>query len=210
MARVSVQIADLAVMDNGLAGRPDIRSRFLFQWVHPQREEENPAQSFTVASTPGPLASADLNAVVPDGIVFKNMEYSQVFGEPLTLQIHHFLDAHRDIVQIGIGKVFELVLANLLGQVALGPISLNRLVKPAESLKLSADTYSLKIGYLQVTVDPSTIPTALPPLSEAIATTAKQAVRAFGPAGPSGPPPRITVVSAGQVTSAMTLHLVRS
>lgn len=210
MARVSVQMANLDVKPNALAGRPDIKNRFLFQWVHPQRQDDNPMKSFTLGSTPGKVASATLASAVPDGILFKNQEFTQVFAEPLTLQIHHFLDAHRDILQIALGKLFELALSDLLGQVSIGSISLNKVIDPSESLKLSAETYSLKIGYCQLTLDPSTIPTALPPLAKVLDTTAAEKVEALGALGPVGPPPHVTVVTAGQVTSEMTLNFIRS
>jgi len=210
VARVSVQIANLDVKGNGMAGRPNVRNRFLFQWVHPHRQDDNPMESFTHGSAVGPVAPATLTGAVPDGILFKNLEYSQVFGEPLTLQVHHFLDAHRDVLQIALGRLFELLVGGVLGQVSIGPISLARLIGPADSLKLSAETYSLKIGYCQVTLDPSGIPTALPPLVREIGTSALEQVHAFGQLGPAGPPSLITVVSAGQGTSTMSLNFVRS
>lgn len=147
-------------------------------------------------------------AAAPGGVVFEGQKFTRKPGEPLELQVHHFLDMRRDFLQIALGKLIEGLAGLLVGAVNIGPISLSRLIDASSALKLSDEIYSLPIGFHSVALQP------LAPTAEGteitFGTTAPEGVFAFGPIGPSGPPPRIKVVSATAKAARMTLIFNRA
>jgi len=201
--RIGVEIANLDVMCNGMTGRPDVGNRFLFQWAHPLRQDDNPFTSFAVASLDGPVPAPDLGAAVPGSELFEGQRYKRLPGEALTLEVHHSLDMHRDFLQKALGMLIEDLAGLAVGGVSVGPISLGRLLDARAALKLSEDVYSLPIGHHSLAIGPATLGAG--GAAFAFATSAPADVFAFGRLGPSGPPPRVKVVSAGANTARMTL-----
>jgi hypothetical protein len=204
--RLAVRIKGLTLERNGRSGRPDVTNRFVFQLLHPVTQGKNPAASFAVGPGVGPVGQADLDAALADGIVFKGQPFSQAFDEKVRIRIHHFQDVHRDWLQIVIGKLFELVLKDLLGKVSLVTITLPKLVDPGQSLKLSEETYSQKLGYFELVVEPEKV-TAGGMKTASVKLVAQEDVIGFDRLGPSGPPKRISVVKSGQKTASIDLEI---
>jgi hypothetical protein len=144
-----------------------------------------------------------MSAAAPGGVVFEGQKFTRKPGEPLELQVHDFVDMHRDFLQIALGKLIEDLAGLLVDSVNIGPISLSRLIDASSALKLSDETYSLPIGFHSIAIEPLAL--AANGTEITAATTAPEDVFAFGPIGPSGPPPRIKVVTANGKTARMTL-----
>ncbi|MFI5165005.1 MAG: hypothetical protein ACHQQS_00125 [Thermoanaerobaculales bacterium] len=159
------------------------------------------------ATGAGPVPAPDMSAAAPAGVVFDSQKFTRKAGEPLELQIHHFLDVKREFLEIIEGKLIEDLADLLVNSVNVGPISLSRLIDPASQLKLSDDTYSLPIGFHSAVVQPLALGAEGATLT--FAMTAPEDVFAFGPLGPSGPPPRIKIVSANARTARMALVFSR-
>jgi hypothetical protein len=203
---LAVRITGLTLGPNGRSNRLDATNRFVFQLLHPVTHDKNPAVSFAVGSGVGPVGQADLDAALADGIVFKGQPFSQAFDEKVRIRIHHFQDVHRDGLQIVIGKLFELVLKDLLGKVSLVTITLPKLVDPNQSLKLSEETYSQKLGYFELVVEPDKV-TAAGSKTAPVRLVAQEDVIGFDHLGPSGPPKRISVVKQGLKTASINLEI---
>lgn len=204
--RLAVRITGLTLGPNGRSGRPDVTNRFVFQLLHPVTQDKNPAASFAVGSDVGPVGEAELDAALADGIVFKGQPFAQAFDEAVRIRIHHFQDVHRDWLQIIIGKLFELLLKDLLGKVSLVTITLDTLIDPSQSLKLSEETYSQKLGYFELVVEPNKV-NAAGEKAASVKLIAQEDVIGFDRLGPSGPPNRITIVKQGQKTASMDLEI---
>jgi hypothetical protein len=203
---LSLKVAALSVGPNGREGQERVRNRFLFQLLHPKRDDDNPAVTFALDSAVGEVTPDDLDAVLADGIVFKGQPFAQLFDEKVRVRIHHFQDVHADWLQIAAGKVFEAALDSLLGQVKLVSVSLASLIDIGQSLQLGRDAYAQKLGYFELLLDPN----ADRPGGAEDATVelvAPEDILGFAPLGPAGEPRRITIVAAGQVTATMTLQI---
>jgi hypothetical protein len=203
---LSLKLAALAIGPNGREGQERVRNRFLFQLVHPKRDDDNPAVTFALGSVGGPVAARDLDAVLADGIVFKGQPFAQLFDEHVRIRIHHFQDVHADWLQVVAGKVFEAALDSLLGQVKLVSVSLRSLIDVGQMLQLGVDAYSQELGYFELVLDPN----AERPGGAAEATVqlvAPEDVLGFAPLGPQGKPQRITIVGKGQATATMELKI---
>ena len=203
---LSLKVAALTIGANGREGQERVRNRFLFQLLHPKRDDDNPAVTFTLGPAAGPVAAADLDAVLADGLVFKGQPFAQLFDEKVRIRIHHFQDVKADWLQVAAGKVFEAALDSLLGQVKLVTISLRSLIDVGQSLQLGVDAYSQKLGYFELVLDPN----ADRPGGAEDATVelvAPEDVLGFAPLGPQGEPQRITIVGEGQVTATLALRI---
>ncbi len=203
---LSLQVAALTIEPNGRAGQERVRNRLLFQLLHPKRDDDNPAVSFALGPEAGRVAADDLDAVLPDGIVFKGQPFAQLFDERVRVRIHHFQDVSADWLQVAAGRVFEAALDSLLGQVKLVSLSLASLVDVGQSLQLGRDAYSQKLGYAELVLDPTA---DRPGGAEETAVTllAPEDVAGFAPLGPQGAPRRIGIVDAGQVTATLELRI---
>ena len=204
--RLAVRITELTLERNGRSGRPDVTNRFVFQLLHPVTQDKNPAASFAVGSGVGSVGKEELDAALADGLVFKGQPFSQAFDEKVRIRIHHFQDLHRDRLQIIIGKLFELVLKELLGKVSLVTITLDQVIDPRQSLRLSDDTYSQKLGYFELVVDPNQVKSA-GMRTASVTLVAQEDVMGFDRMGPSGPPPRIAIVTKNQETASIELEI---
>jgi hypothetical protein len=203
---LAVKIAALTVAPNGRSKLAQVRNRFLFQLLHPMRHDESPAVSFAVGPAAGPVAQPDLDTALADGIVFKGQPFAQLFDEQVRIRIHHFQDVKADLLQIAVGKVFDLALDSLLGQIKLVSISLGSLIDPGQSLQLGRDTYSQKLGYFELVLDPN----ASRPGGAEVATVeliGQDDVLGFAPLGPGGQPRRVSIVAKGQVTGKIELEI---
>jgi hypothetical protein len=204
--RLALRITGLTLERNGRSGRQDVTNRFVFQLLHPVTQDKNPAASFAVGSGVGPVGEAELDAALADGMVFKGQPFSQAFDEKVRIRIHHFQDVHRDRLQIVIGKLFELALKDLLGKVSLVTVTLDQVIDPSQSLKLSDDTYSQKLGYFELVVDPNQVKSA-GMRTASVTLIAQEDVMGFDRMGPSGPPPRIAIVTKDQKTASIDLEI---
>ncbi len=203
---VAVRITRLTVGQTGRAGRKEVANRFVFQILHPTRHDDNPAVSFAVGSAEGAVPPAELDAALPDALVFKGQPFAQAFDEPVRIRIHHFQDVARDWLQLAAGRVFASALGSFLGKVGLASVSLTDLIDPAQSLRLGEDEFSQKLGYAEVVVDPRvTRPGDVQRLTAKL--VAGEDVTAFAPLGPQGEPKRVTLAAQGQLTSAMELEV---
>ncbi len=203
---LSLKVATMSIGANGRSGQNEVRNRFLFQLLHPKRDDENPAVTFALGSAVGPVAQCDLDTALPDGIVFKGQPFAQLFDEKVRVRIHHFQDVKADWLQVAVGKVFEAVLDSLLGQIKLVSISLASLIDPGQSLQLGRDAYSQKLGHFELVLDPN----ARRPGGAEEATVeliAQEDVLGFAPLAPEGKPRRVTIVAAGQVTATIELQI---
>ena len=204
---LALRLTSLTVGPNGRAGRAGVGNRFVFQFLHPRRHDDNPTASFAIGPGVGPVPQADLDDALPDAIVFKGQLFTQVFDEQVRIRIHHFQDVQSDGLQVVVGRVFESVLGGFLGRLSLATISLADLIDPLQSLKLGEDAYSQKIGYFEVSLDPRAgklgAVQALP-----VDLLAPEDVGGFAPVGPQGQPQRIAIVKQGQVTASMDLEIV--
>ncbi|MFI5166838.1 MAG: hypothetical protein ACHQQS_09485 [Thermoanaerobaculales bacterium] len=204
--KLAVRITGLRLERNGRSGRADVTNRFVFQLLHPVTQDKNPAASFGVGSGVGLVPEAQLDAALADGIVFKGQSFDQAFHERVRIRIHHFQDVHRDWFQVLLGKLFGLVLKDLLGKINLVVVTLDRLIDPVQSLKLSEDTYAQKLGFFELIVDPDEVKAGgATPAS--VALVAPEEVVGFDGLGPSGPPKRITIVKKGQKTASIDLEI---
>ncbi len=203
---LALKVAALEVRPNGRSDHPQVRNRFLFQLLHPKRDDDNPTVSFALGSGVGPVAREELDAVLPDGIVFKGQPFAQLFDEQVRIRIHHFQDVRADWLQVAVGKVFEAALDSLLGQVKIVSISLASLIDAGQSLQLGRDAYSQKLGYFELVLDPN----AQRPGGAgetAVELVAQEDVLGFAPLGSEGGPRRITIVAQGQVTATVQLQI---
>jgi hypothetical protein len=203
---LSLKVAALALEANGRSGQAQVVNRFLFQLLHPKRDDDNPAVSFALGPTPGPVAPADLDAVLPDGIVFKGQPFAQMFDEKVRVRIHHLQDVRSDWLQIALGKLFEAGLDTLLGQAKVVSISLADLVDPGQSLQLGRDAYSQKLGYFELVLDPGA-ERRDGAEDAAVQLVAQEDILGFAPLGAAGKPRRIKVVGKGQVTATIALQI---
>ena len=203
---VGLMITQLAIGPNGRAGRNEVANRFVFQMLHPTRQDDNPTASFAVGSAEGPVPAAELDAALPDALVFKGQPFAQAFEEPLRIRVHHFQDVTRDWLQVALGTVFSSVLESFLGKVTLVTVSLADLIDPAQSLQLGKQVYSQKLGYFELVVDPKA---ARPGSAQALSVklVAPEDVLGFAPMGSQGQPQRVSIVAQGQVTAAMDLEI---
>lgn len=203
---LSLKLATLTIGPNGRAGQDRVRNRFLFQLLHPKRDDDNPAVTFALDSAVGAVVPDDLDAVLADGIVFKGQPFAQLFDEKVRVRIHHFQDVQADWLQVAVGKVFEAALDSLLGQVKLVSISLASLIDVGQSLQLGRDAYAQKLGYFELVLDPNTDPRG--GAEEAtVQLVAPHDIFGFAPLTSQGKPRRITIVAEGQVTATMTLQI---
>ena len=206
---LALRITALTIEPNARTGQTAVTNRFVFQLLHPTRQDDNPAASFAVGSVSGPVPAEDLDAALPDALVFKGQPFAQAFDEPLRIRIHHFHDIHRDWLQVAVGKLFKAVLTAFLGKVSLVTVSLTDVINPLESLDIGGDTCSQKLGYFELVVDPKAgrggrVRTV------SVALAAPEDVLGFSPLGPDGQPKRICIVSAGETTAAMDLEIALS
>ena len=204
---LALRVKSLSIGENDCPGRAKAANRFVFQLLHPTRSDDNPAASFAVGSSKGTVAEAELEAALPDGLVFKGQLFRQAFAEPLRLRVHHFQDVTRDWLQIAVGKVFGILLDSLLGRTRLATISLADLIDPVSSLQLGKDEYSQKLGYAELVIDPKAVE---PGVVQSLRTDliAPENVFAFAPLGPDGQPRRVCVVEQGDVTASFEIELV--
>ncbi|MGD1148650.1 MAG: hypothetical protein ABR961_11960 [Thermoanaerobaculaceae bacterium] len=203
---VALRITRLAIGPNGRVGRTEVANRFVFQFLHPTRHDDNPTASFAVGSMEGPVAAAELAAALPDALVFKGQPFTQAFDEPVRIRIHHFQDVERDWLQVAAGDMFSSVLESFLGKVSLLTVSLADLIDPAQSLQLGKDSYSQKLGYAELVADPKAArPSPVQVLSFKL--VAPEDVLGFAPLGSEGKPQRVSIVAQGQVTATMDLEL---
>lgn len=204
---LALRITSLTIGPNGRAGRAGVNNRFVFQFLHPRRHDDNPTASFALGPGVGPVPPGDLDEALPDAIVFKGQPFTQVFDEQVRIRVHHLQDVESDGLQVVVGRVFESVLTGFLGQLSLATISLADLIDPLQSLKLGEDTYSQKLGYFELVLDPQTVELgavqAVP-----VDLLAPEDICGFAPLGPSGQPQRIGIVKQGQVTASMDLELI--
>ena len=133
---LAVRITALTIEPNARTGQNAVSNRFVFQVLHPTRQDDNPTASFAVGAVAGTVAAADLDAALPDALVFKGQPFAQAFDEPVRVRIHHFHDVHRDWLQVAIGKLFKAVLGAFLGKLSLVTVSLTDVIDPLESLDL--------------------------------------------------------------------------
>ena len=203
---VALRIARLGIGPNGRTGRPEVANRFVFQFLHPTRHDDNPVVSFAVGSGEGPVSAADLDAALPDALVFKGQPFAQAFDEPVRIRVHHFQDVARDWLQVGVGKVFSLALDSFLGKVTVAAVSLADLIDPAQSLQLGTEVYSQKLGYAEVVLDPKAV---RPSLAQDVSLklVAPEDALGFAPLGPQGEPKRVSIVEQGQVTGTIDLEI---
>ena len=204
---LALRVTGVSIGSHECAGRAKAVNRFVFQLLHPTKFDDNPAASFAVGPAEGPVAAEELDAVLPDGLVFKGQLFRQAFAEPVRIRIHHFQDVTSDWLQAAIGKVFGAVLETLLGRMRLATISLADLIDPVSSLQLGQETYSQKLGYVELVIDPNE---AKPGVVQAVRAelVAPEDVFAFAPLGPDGRPQRVCVVEQGNVTAMIELDVV--
>jgi hypothetical protein len=203
---LSLKLAALTIGPNGREGQERVRNRFLFQLLHPKRDDDNPAVTFALGSAVGPVASDSLDAVLADGIVFKGQPFAQLFDEQVRVRIHHFQDVRADWLQVAAGKVFEGALDSLLGQVKLVSISLRSLIDVGQTLQLGTDTCSQELGYFELVLDPNAERQG--GAEEAtVQLVAPEDILGFAPLGSAGEPRRIAIVGKGQVTATMDLQI---
>jgi hypothetical protein len=204
---LALRITSLAIGSNACPGRAKAVNRFVFQLLHPTRFDDNPAASFAVGPADGPVAAEELDAALPDGLVFKGQLFRQAFAEPVRIRIHHFQDVTSDWLQAAIGKLFGAVLETLLGRMRVATISLADLIDPVSSLQLGKDAYSQKLGYFELTIDPQS---AKPGVVQAVRAEllAPEDVFAFAPLGPDARPQRVCIVEQGNVTATIELEIV--
>ncbi|HVN74784.1 MAG TPA: hypothetical protein VMT19_00605 [Thermoanaerobaculaceae bacterium] len=203
---VALRVARLAIGRNGRTGRREVANRFVFQILHPTRHDDNPAASFAVGSGEGPVPPAELDAALPDALVFKGQAFTQAFDEPLRIRVHHFQDVTRDWLQVAVGTVFSSVLDSFLGKVSLVSVTLTDLIDPGQSLRLGDDTFAQKLGYAELVIDPTAArPSPVQAISAKLVAPAD--ALGFAPLGPQGEPKRVSVVAQGQVTATMDLEL---
>jgi hypothetical protein len=203
---LAIKVASLTIGAHARSKATQVRNRFLFQLLHPKRHDDNPAVSFAVGPVAGPVAPADLDAALADGIVYKGQPFAQLFDEKVRIRIHHFQDVEADWLQVAAGKVFGSVLDSLLGKVKLVSISLGSLIDPGESLQLGEDAYSQKLGYFELVLDPNA---SRPDRAETmiVELVAEADIYGLTPLGPAGRPRRIKIVTKGQVTATMELQV---
>ncbi len=204
---LALRITGLAIGANACPGRAKAVNRFVLQLLHPARYDDNPTASFAVGPAEGPVAAAELDAALPDGLVFKGQLFRQAFDERVRVRIHHFQDVTSDWLQFAIGKVFGVVLDEFLGRMRLATVSLADLIDPVQSLRLGQHSYSQKLGYFELVVDPGA---AKPGAVQAVRVElrAPEDVFAFAPLGPDGQPQRVCVVQQEDVTAALDLEVV--
>ncbi|OYV88642.1 MAG: hypothetical protein B7Z68_13110, partial [Acidobacteria bacterium 21-70-11] len=94
-----------------------------------------------------------------------------------------------------------------LGQVRLATVSLADLIDPVQSLRLGKDTYSQKLGYFELAVDPAADKLGAVQAAR-VELRAPADVFGFAPLGPDGQPQRVCVVEQGDVTATLDLEIV--
>jgi len=203
---VALRITRLALSQNGRTGRKECANRFVFQLLHPTRHDDNPTSSFAVGAAEGPVGAAEMDAALPDALVFKGQPFTQAFGEPVRIRIHHLQDVARDWLQVAVGKLFASVLESFLGKVSLVTLSLADLIDPAQSLQLGKDVFSQKLGYAEVVVDPK-VPRPSPVQALSVKLVAGEDVVGLAPLDSQGEPKRVSIVAQGQVTATMDLEV---
>ncbi len=203
---VAVRITRLTVGPTGRAGRDGVANRFVFQILHPTRHDDNPAVSFAVGSAEGTVVPAELDAALPDALVFKGQPFTQAFDEPVRIRVHHFQDVARDWLQLAAGKVFASVLDSFLGKLGVAAVSLADLIDPAQSLRLGDDDFAQKLGYAELVLDPAA---ARPGVTQKalVKLVAGEDVTGFAPLGSQGEPRRVSVVARGEMTAAIELEV---
>ncbi len=203
---VAVRITRLVVGRSGRTGRSEVANRFVLQILHPTRHDDNPAVSFAVGSAEGTVPPAELDAALPDAIVFKGQPFRQAFDEPVRVRIHHFQDVARDWLQVAAGRVFAAALGSFLGKLGVASVTLADLIDPGQSLQLGDDEFAQKLGYTEIVIDPLAARpgTALP---FSVKMVADEDVTGFAPLGPQGEPKRVSIAAQGQVTAAMELEV---
>ncbi len=206
---LALKVKGLTIEPNVRTGQKGITNRFVFQLLHPTRQDDNPAASFAVGSVAGPVPAAELDAALPDALVFKGQPFAQAFDEPLRIRIHHFHDIRRDWLQVALGKLFKAVLGSFLGKISLVTVSLTDVIDPLDSLDIGKDTYSQKLGYHELVADPKGGKRSSR-RSLHLELTAPEDVLGFAPLGPDGQPKRICIVGAGETTAAMDLEIALS
>ena len=138
----------------------DLQHRFVLQWLHPNEIDKNPTMSFTISeadvdtSNRSVSAATITNTLKNGNLLFLNIAYSQPFRECKTLQIHQYLDFHRDWVQRALGVAVESVPNLIFGQIKIGPFTLDKIINPSTSLKLSDEWYSLSTGFAEININP--------------------------------------------------------
>ncbi len=203
---LALKVAAVTIAPNGRSGQEQVANRFLFQLLHPKRDDDNPAVSFALGPAAGPVAPADLDAVLPDGIVFKGQPFAQLFDEKARVRIHHFQDVRSDWLQVAAGKLFQAGLDALLGQVKLVSLSLADLVDPGQSLQLGREVFSQKLGYFELVLDPNA-ERPRDPEETTVELVAGEDVSGFAPLGAAGAPRRVTVVAKGRPTATLALQV---
>ncbi|MDD5564650.1 MAG: hypothetical protein PHQ91_13135 [Thermoanaerobaculaceae bacterium] len=204
---LALRITGLAIGANACPGRAKAVNRFVLQLMHPARYDENPAASFAVGPAEGQVAAADLDAALPDGLVFKGQLFRQAFDERVRVRIHHYQDVTSDWLQFAIGKVFGVVIDEFLGRMRVATVSLADLIDPAQSLRLGQHSYSQKLGYFELVIDPAAAkPGAVQTVT--VELRAPEDVFAFAPLGPDGQPQRVCVVQQEDVTATLELEVV--
>jgi hypothetical protein len=204
---LALRITGLSIGINACPGRAKAVNRFVVQLLHPARYDDNPAASFAVGSAEGPVAAAELDAALPDGMVFKGQLFRQAFDERVRVRVHHFQDVTSDWLQVAIGKVFGAALDSFLGQVRLATVSLADLIDPVQSLRLGKGTYSQKLGYFELAVDPAAAKLGAVQAVR-VELRAPEDVFGFAPLGPDRRPQRVCVVEQGDVTATLDLEIV--
>ena len=203
---LALKITALRIGTTARTGQGAVTNRFVFQLLHPTRQDDNQTASFAVGPAEGPVATADLDAALPDALVFKGQPFAQAFDEPVRIRIHHFHDVQEDWLQVTVGKLFRAALTSFLGKVSLVTLSLADVIDPGQSLKIGEGTYSQKLGYFELVVDPKA---GRPSRSRTVSVdlVAPEDVYGFAPLGPDGQPKRICIVAHGEITASMELEI---
>ena len=206
---LAVRITALTIEPNARTGQDAVSNRFVFQLLHPTRQDDNPTASFAVGSVAGSVPASDLDAALPDALVFKGQPFAQAFDEPVRIRIHHFHDVRQDWLQVAVGKVFKAVLNAFLGKLSLVSVSLTDVIDPLDSLDIGEGTCAQKLGYFELSVDPKA-GRGVRVRTVSVALSAPEDVFGFSPLGPAGQPKRIRIVGAGDTTAAMDLEVALS